>query len=125
MRKGSLGFSTPRDESIRERFTAIDMSEKPSNFNNYDKLDWIEVRDDVSLNLPYETVWQRTVRKSKENPFVPIGCTATVAALVYGIYSFSQGRSLMSNYMMRARVAAQGFTIIAIVAGLIVQGNKR
>lgn len=30
----------------------------------------------------------------------------------------------MAQYMMRSRVAAQAFTIIAMVGGLIVIGNK-
>lgn len=52
------------------------------------------------------------------------GATATVAALSYGLYNTFIGNSQMAQYMMRSRVAAQAFTIIAMVGGLIVMGKK-
>ena len=59
----------------------------------------------------------RLWRKVKANPFVPLGCGLTVAALSYGLLQFLKGDQRKSNLMMRARVAAQGFTIFVIVAG--------
>lgn len=47
------------------------------------------------------------------------GALATTLALTYGIWNFRNGRSQMSQYMMRARVAAQGFTVLAVVLGYV------
>lgn len=40
-----------------------------------------------------------------------------MAALTYGLWCFRQGRAQHSQYMMRARIAAQGFTVFAILGG--------
>ncbi|XP_031575335.1 HIG1 domain family member 2A, mitochondrial-like isoform X2 [Actinia tenebrosa] len=65
-----------------------------------------------------ETAKEKFARKARENPFVPIGCLLTVGALGYGLVSFKRGDVRMQQYMMRARVAAQGFTILAVCGGL-------
>ncbi|KAG0728598.1 HIG1 domain family member 2A, mitochondrial [Chionoecetes opilio] len=57
-------------------------------------------------------------RKFHENPFVPIGCGLTTLALCYGLYGFSRGRHGSSQKMMRLRVAAQGFTVVALMMGI-------
>lgn len=88
------------------------------------ELDWIAVREESMFMPPDETTQEKLIRKIRENPFVPIGCTATVGALVYGLYNFYHGRSQMSQYMMRARVLAQGFTFIAILVGMSVASRK-
>ncbi|KAK5644354.1 hypothetical protein RI129_005654 [Pyrocoelia pectoralis] len=82
------------------------------------ELEWIKLSDDLSKMAKPETMLDKMKRKTKENPFVPIGCVATAAALSYGLWAFRQGRPKMSQRMMRLRVAAQGFTIIAFVIGL-------
>ena len=46
------------------------------------------------------------------------GAGLTVAALTYGLISFKRGDTKMQQAMMRARVLAQGSTVIAIIAGL-------
>ena len=43
---------------------------------------------------------------------------ATFGALAYGLWSFRQGRRQMSQYMMRLRIAAQGFTVVALIVGI-------
>ncbi|KAL2717883.1 hypothetical protein V1478_011759 [Vespula squamosa] len=91
-------------------------------------LDWIKIKE-VDVNeftigqLP-ETSKEKLFRKVRENPFVPIGTFATVSALVYGLYNFSIGNRKMSQYMMRTRVAAQAFTFVAIITGLILSQKK-
>lgn len=65
-----------------------------------------------------ETMGQKFRRKTKENPFVPIGALATVGALSYGLYSFIRGDAQMQQYMMRSRVAAQGGTLLAVIVGV-------
>lgn len=49
---------------------------------------------------------------------ISLGCLLTVGALVYGLMSFKRGDIKMQQYMMRARVGAQGFTILAVCGGL-------
>ncbi|XP_055337439.1 HIG1 domain family member 2A, mitochondrial-like [Paramacrobiotus metropolitanus] len=65
-----------------------------------------------------ETILEKAKRKTLANPIVPIGVLATSAALGYGLISMRRGNSVMSQYMMRARVAAQGLTIVALVLGV-------
>ncbi|XP_043925302.1 HIG1 domain family member 2A, mitochondrial [Protopterus annectens] len=64
------------------------------------------------------------IRKSKENPFVPIGCLGTAAALTYGLIAFKQGRTRQSQLLMRARILAQGFTVAAILVGVAATAMK-
>jgi uncharacterized membrane protein YebE (DUF533 family) len=47
-----------------------------------------------------------------------LGCLLTVGALAYGLVSFKRGDVKMQQYMMRARVTAQGATILAVCGGL-------
>ncbi|KAF7412679.1 hypothetical protein HZH66_001575 [Vespula vulgaris] len=90
-------------------------------------LDWIKIKEvDVTEDIGQlpETSKDKLYRKVRENPFVPIGTLATVSALVYGLYNFSVGNRKMSQYMMRTRVAAQAFTFVAIITGLILSQKK-
>lgn len=50
--------------------------------------------------------------------FSSVGCGLTVGALCYGLASFLRGDGKMQQYMMRARVIAQGSTIGAVILGL-------
>lgn len=57
--------------------------------------------------------------------FVPSpGCLGTAAALTYGLYCFHRGQSQRSQLMMRTRIAAQGFTVAAILLGLAASAMK-
>ncbi|XP_058704391.1 HIG1 domain family member 2A, mitochondrial [Poecile atricapillus] len=62
---------------------------------------------------------EKFVRKTRENPLVPLGCLCTVGVLAYGIICFKKGQTRRSQLMMRARVVAQGFTIAALVGGMV------
>ncbi|XP_018577675.1 HIG1 domain family member 2A, mitochondrial [Anoplophora glabripennis] len=88
------------------------------------KYDWITLRKDMDNLLPTETFTQKFYRKFLENPFVPIGCLATTLALSYGLWSFRNGKKKMSQYMMRTRVVAQGFTVLALVVGVSMGAQK-
>lgn len=91
------------------------MSQTPSEA----ELEWIQMVKDID-NLPKaETQKEKFMRKFKQNPFVPIGCLATAGALSYGLWNFRHGRYKMSQYMMRTRIAAQGFTVVALIAGVL------
>lgn len=43
----------------------------------------------------------------------------TAGALSYGLYSFRIGEKKMSQMMMRVRIAAQGFTVAALIVGVM------
>ncbi|CAK1555342.1 unnamed protein product [Leptosia nina] len=71
-----------------------------------------------------ETTKEKFARKFNDNPFVPLGCAATAGALSYGLWCFRTGRTQMSQNMMRMRILAQGFTITALVAGVVISAGK-
>ncbi|KAM8765353.1 HIG1 domain family member 2A, mitochondrial [Rhynchonycteris naso] len=71
-----------------------------------------------------ESFKEKFLRKTYENPMVPIGCLGTAAALSYGLYCFHRGQSHRSQLMMRTRIAAQGFTVAAILLGLAASALK-
>ncbi|GBP90534.1 HIG1 domain family member 2A, mitochondrial, partial [Eumeta japonica] len=91
------------------------MSETPS---SEPELDWIQLTNELRAGQG-ETMKEKMTRKINENPFVPIGCLATAGALSYGLWAFRQGKRQTSQNMMRLRVAAQGFTVVALVVGVI------
>ncbi|NWU44510.1 HIG2A protein, partial [Hylia prasina] len=62
---------------------------------------------------------EKFLRKTRENPLVPLGCLCTVGILAYGILCFKKGNTRRSQLMMRARVLAQGFTIASMVGGMV------
>ncbi|KAJ1972427.1 Respiratory supercomplex factor 1, mitochondrial [Dimargaris xerosporica] len=61
------------------------------------------------------SVWARIKRKSIEQPFVTAGSLLTCAALVSAMYYLRQGNRNAGNIMFRYRIAAQGFTILALL----------
>ncbi|KAM6151012.1 HIG1 domain family member 2A, mitochondrial [Erethizon dorsatum] len=77
-----------------------------------------------TVNIHPEGFKEKFLRKTRENPMVPIGCLGTAAALTYGLYCFHRGQSQRSQLMMRTRIAAQGFTIAAILLGLAASAMK-
>ncbi|XP_037938081.1 HIG1 domain family member 2A, mitochondrial [Teleopsis dalmanni] len=89
-----------------------------------EELEWIQMRRDFD-SLRQETVKEKMLRKIKSNPLVPIGCLATAAALSVGLYNFRTGNRKMSQLMMRARIAAQGFTVIALVTGVVLTYGQK
>ncbi|CAG9862386.1 unnamed protein product [Phyllotreta striolata] len=90
-----------------------------------EKFDWITLKKDMdSHSAGIETQTEKLKRKFAENPLVPIGCLATTAALSYGIWCFRSGQRKRSQLMMRARILAQGFTLVAMIVGVAVQAKK-
>ncbi|XP_072549172.1 HIG1 domain family member 2A, mitochondrial [Salminus brasiliensis] len=67
---------------------------------------------------------EKFMRKTKENPFVPIGCLGTAGALIYGLRAFKHGKTRQSQLLMRTRIFAQGFTVVAIIVGVAVTALK-
>lgn len=57
--------------------------------------------------------------KCKEEPLVPLGTLATTVVLIGGLASFSKGNSSIQQHkFMRARVIAQGLTVLAIAGSV-------
>ncbi|KAK7110183.1 hypothetical protein V1264_014103 [Littorina saxatilis] len=69
-----------------------------------------------------EGVKEKFIRKTKENPFVPLGVVITTFALSYGLWQMKTGNKRMSQKMMRLRIFGQGFTVVAVLAG-VAYGN--
>jgi len=53
------------------------------------------------------------------NPLVPAGCLLTAGVLGRGLFTMYHGDKVKSQKMMRARVVAQGVTVIIIAAGAL------
>ncbi|PHH77360.1 hypothetical protein CDD80_688 [Ophiocordyceps camponoti-rufipedis] len=68
---------------------------------------------------------QKIVRKLKEEPLIPLGMGLTIFAFVNAYRAIRRGDSHQANRMFRVRVAAQGFTVLAMVAGGIFYQNDR
>ncbi|KAM6408417.1 HIG1 domain family member 2A, mitochondrial [Rhynochetos jubatus] len=64
------------------------------------------------------------LRKTRENPLVPLGCLCTVGVLTYGLVCFKRGNTRRSQLMMRARILAQAFTFTALLGGMVVTAVK-
>jgi Hypoxia induced protein conserved region len=64
-------------------------------------------------------------RKVRQEPLIPLGCLATSYALYQASKSIRQGNPYQTNKMFRARIYAQGFTLVAIVAGSIFYKDER
>lgn len=82
----------------------------------------------MSSNTPSEyqaTPLQKFGRKLMKEPLIPIGCTLTVYAFLSATRAIRKGDHHQAQRMFRARVLAQGFTIMAIVGGGIYLADDR
>ncbi|XP_058056313.1 uncharacterized protein LOC131207705 [Anopheles bellator] len=114
-------IKTPSDETIEPIMAKVPITAPPPQ----GELDWIQVHQQLA-DFHAETPKEKMARKVKENPLVPVGCAATLTALGFGLWNFRKGRSAMSQYMMRARILAQGFTVVALIVGAgMTYANKR
>lgn len=100
------------------------MSDNAKKSDPLEELDWVRFREDLYKGVEIETFQEKLVRKMSENPAIPIGTLSTVAALTFGLYSFYKGNTAMSQYMMRARVGSQAFTLLSVVVGFILLAKK-
>ncbi|THX06240.1 hypothetical protein D6D18_02922 [Aureobasidium pullulans] len=64
-----------------------------------------------------ESRWQKLRRRIVEEPLIPLGCGLTVWALYEATKSMKSGDHAKTNRMFRRRIYAQGFTLLAMVAG--------
>ncbi|KAF1805754.1 hypoxia induced protein conserved region-domain-containing protein [Mucor lusitanicus] len=89
--------------------------------NSYTKEDIERMR----IAMEGETALDRIKRKAKEEPLVPAGVALTTFALVAATVGVKTGNRAYANNMFRLRVAAQGFTVLAMVGGSIYYQHKR
>jgi hypothetical protein len=68
---------------------------------------------------------QKLTRRLKEEPLIPLGCLLTCAALLGATRSIRAGDHNRTNRMFRARIYAQGFTLVAMVAGSMYWDSDR
>ncbi|KAI1091780.1 hypoxia induced protein conserved region-domain-containing protein [Rostrohypoxylon terebratum] len=72
-----------------------------------------------------ETAAQKIGRKLREEPLIPLGTALTVLAVINAWRAMRRGDHAQVQRMFRARIGAQGFTILAIVAGGAYYGADR
>ncbi|ATZ45200.1 Bcrcf1 [Botrytis cinerea B05.10] len=72
-----------------------------------------------------ENRWQKLTRRLKEEPLIPLGCILTSLALVGASRSIRAGDHNRTQRMFRARIYAQGFTLLAMVAGSMYWDSDR
>ncbi|KAK0281668.1 Respiratory supercomplex factor 1, mitochondrial [Friedmanniomyces endolithicus] len=73
-----------------------------------------------------EARWQKLQRRLKEEPLIPLGCLLTCWALFEATRSMRAGDRYRTNRMFRRRIYAQGFTIVAMLAGSAFwQGDRK
>ena len=56
--------------------------------------------------------------------FFLAGCGLTTGALCYGLWSFRTGNIAVSQKMMFLRIAGQGFTVAALMLGVLTTAMK-
>ncbi|TPX15324.1 uncharacterized protein E0L32_004601 [Thyridium curvatum] len=69
--------------------------------------------------------FQKIARKIKREPLIPLGCLLTVAAFTSAYRAMRRGDHQQVQRMFRARVLAQSFTVVAMVAGGVYFGQER
>ncbi|KAI1421501.1 mitochondrial hypoxia responsive domain-containing protein [Xylaria sp. FL1777] len=72
-----------------------------------------------------ETGFQRVSRKLREEPLIPLGTILTCAALYNAWRAMRRGDHASVQRMFRARIGAQAFTVLAMVAGGAYYGADR
>ncbi|KIW98693.1 uncharacterized protein Z519_00354 [Cladophialophora bantiana CBS 173.52] len=80
---------------------------------------------DSSPEFFEESRFQKLWRKLRQEPLIPLGCVATCYALYMATKSIRAGDHHQTNRMFRARIYAQGFTLLAVVAGSIFYKDER
>ncbi|KAG9234653.1 putative altered inheritance of mitochondria protein 31, mitochondrial [Amylocarpus encephaloides] len=72
-----------------------------------------------------ENRWQKLKRRVMEEPLIPLGCLLTSAAIIGATKSIRAGDHNKTQRMFRARIIAQGFTLLAMVAGSVYWDSDR
>ena len=62
-------------------------------------------------------------RKFWDDPLVPVGCVLTGGVLIGGLWTLKTGQANLSQRFMRARIVAQGATVVVLCMGGVMMGN--
>lgn len=92
-----------------------------------EEFEWIKLNQTLADHRGegmMESSKEKFLRKFQENPLVPIGAFMTVGCLLMGLGKFARKDTHGSQMMMRGRIAAQGFTVFAMLAGVVIQIKK-
>merc|ERR1711997_885483 len=79
-----------------------------------------EIRTDSDTGMQFEQDFKSKFKqKMAKDPLIPIGAGITAGVLCLGLLSFAMKRRKASQILMRARVVAQGFTVVAMVGAVL------
>ncbi|KAI9032605.1 hypoxia induced protein conserved region-domain-containing protein [Phycomyces nitens] len=78
----------------------------------------------MRITMEGENSWDRMKRKAREEPLVPAGVAVTCFALIAATVGVKTGNKAYANNMFRLRVAAQGFTVVAMLGGSLYYSYK-
>jgi len=96
-----------KDKNINKQYFTFRKEENPST----------SIRNEDKPPCPPEPTGEKSqFGKFATNPFVPLGMGATVLCLM-GMMKNLQVNPMKTQYYMRGRIAAQFFTIMALVGG--------
>uniref|UniRef100_A0A0B6XYV5 HIG1 domain-containing protein n=1 Tax=Arion vulgaris TaxID=1028688 RepID=A0A0B6XYV5_9EUPU len=87
---------------------------------NYSELSYLPPPDPYYVQ---QGLREKFIRKTKENPFVPIGVVFTTVVLAMGLWTMRSGSGRRSQILMRLRVGGQAFAIVAMLTGVYYKGK--
>jgi len=117
-------------EELKQKFKEIQKQKDNKKEIDIDEFEWIKLNQELAINREsgkkhQESANEKLMRKFKENPLIPIGCLLTTGFLVNGLFKFGRRDMAGSQKMMRGRIAAQGFTIFALLGGVGAQIKQK
>eukprot|EP00090_Calanus_glacialis_P044850 TRINITY_DN8044_c0_g1_i1.p1 TRINITY_DN8044_c0_g1~~TRINITY_DN8044_c0_g1_i1.p1 ORF type:complete len:136 (-),score=47.76 TRINITY_DN8044_c0_g1_i1:144-551(-) len=118
-------------EELKQKFSEIQQKKAGKKEDiQIDEFEWIKLNQELAINREsgkkhQESGNEKLMRKFKENPLIPIGCLLTTGFLVNGLFKFARRDMAASQTMMRGRIAAQGFTIFALLGGVAAQVKQK
>merc|ERR1711997_756903 len=123
-------------KELRRLFTIRMMAEAPESKKkevDMAEIDWLEFEKEIrgeSTKNPSTAAWKqesvkdRTIRRFKEYPLVPLGCGLTVLALTRGVGHWlmdaranTNNTGMKQQMLMRQRIFWQAFTVAIMVTG--------
>lgn len=91
------------------------MSRLPSSF---------DIKDDIK-DVSEMGFMEKIVYRSKQQPFVPLGCLFTTGAVALAALNVKSGNKLRAQFYFRWRVGLQAATLVALVAGSFFYGSTK
>ena len=79
----------------------------------------------MAMMMPEARGWDYFVKRSQEEPLVPIGAAVTVFSLAFGLNALRNNNKTLQSRAMKGRVIAQGITAIAVMYGIMTKIESR